>query len=159
MEWRLDRSCIWWQGTRIRSGISPAARSSPGMRCCVPTSGTGNFITGCARRRPEGITGAPGRAATAEPGGSRSVQFASCFEYLGNMAGHLHLAPLTAQHTFTIDQEGAALDPFVFLAVELLLADHVEQPAEAFIRVADQLEGETLLGAEVLVGAQEIGRA
>src|SRR5690554_7018592 len=72
------------------------------------------------------------------------------------MAGDLDLAPFAAQYAFAVDQEGAAFDTFVLLAIQLLLADHIEQAAQGFISIADQLEGEALFGAEVLMGAQTV---
>uniref|UniRef100_A0A1I8AEP5 AI-2E family transporter n=1 Tax=Steinernema glaseri TaxID=37863 RepID=A0A1I8AEP5_9BILA len=67
-----------------------------------------------------------------------------------HMPGHLHAAPFLAQHTLAVDQERAAVHPHVFLAVQLLELDHVEQLAQGFVLVADQLEREALLGLEVL---------
>ena len=66
------------------------------------------------------------------------------------------LAPLTPQHSMFVDQEGAALNPLVFFAIHLLLLNHIKQPAQAFIGVADQFEGEALLGLEVLVSTQAV---
>ncbi len=73
-----------------------------------------------------------------------------------DMPGHLHAAPLLAQYAVPVDQEGAAVDAHVFLAVELLQLDHVEQLADRFILVADQFEGEFLFALEVLVGLQAV---
>ena len=69
-----------------------------------------------------------------------------------DVARYLYAAPLLAQHAFRVDEEGAAVDAQVFLAVELLQLDHVEQLTERFVLVGDKFEGEALLGLEVLVG-------
>src|SRR5690606_38446638 len=70
----------------------------------------------------------------------------------------LHTAPFAAQYALGIDQEGAAIYPQVFLAIQLLQLDHVEQLTERFVLVADQLEGEFLLALEVLVRLQAVAR-
>lgn len=74
------------------------------------------------------------------------------------MTRHLDPTPGLAQHTVPVDQEGAAVHAQVFLAVELLQLDHVEQLAERLVLVADQLEGEALLGLEVLVRLEPVAR-
>ena len=74
------------------------------------------------------------------------------------MAGDFHAAPALRDAGFGIDQERAALDPDVLAAVELLLLDHVERVAQRFVGIADQLEPEALLVAEVLVRARGVAR-
>ena len=51
------------------------------------------------------------------------------------MAGHFYAPPLLAQHTFLVEQEGAAFDAKVLLAVELFQFDDVKQLAQGFIFV------------------------
>ena len=74
------------------------------------------------------------------------------------MARHFHAAPLLAQHALFVDQEGAAVNAEVFLAVELFQLDHVEQLAQGLVLVRDQLEREGLLALEVFMGLQAVTR-
>src|SRR5690554_6512713 len=85
-----------------------------------------------------------------------SSQLARCLQYLGNMPRHLHIAPLSAQYAFAIDQKGAAFNTFIVFAVQLFLADHIEQTAQSLVGVADQFKGKALFGPEVLMGAQAV---
>src|SRR5690606_22114866 len=107
--------------------------------------------TGCARAEDSGAGAAVIRSAL-----KVSVQLARGLEHLGDVAGYLHLAPFPAQYAFTVDEEGAAFDALVLLAIQLLLADHVEDPAQGFVGIADQFEGEVMLGTEVLMGPQAV---
>src|SRR5689334_19920246 len=87
-----------------------------------------------------------------------SVEFADGFEDFLGMTCNLHLAPLAAQNTGTVDQESAALDSHVLAAVKALLADHVEELAELFVAVAEQVKGQGFLVAKLVVGFQRIAR-
>src|SRR5262245_61480377 len=42
-------------------------------------------------------------------------------QHVGDVAGHLHLAPDAADHALAVDQEGGALHAHVFAAVHALL--------------------------------------
>src|SRR5512135_3102014 len=77
-------------------------------------------------------------------------------EYFLGMAGHLHAAPLAAQHASSVEHEGAALDSANLLAVHVFQFDHTEQPAGHLFCVAQEIEGQALLGFEVLVGFEAI---
>src|SRR5690606_12187698 len=90
--------------------------------------------------------------------GACSVEVEEGVEDFLGMACNLHLAPFAAQYTITIDQERAAVDAHVLAAVQALLADHVELPAQLLFRIAEQVKGQRLLVAEFLVRLQ-IGRA
>ena len=86
----------------------------------------------------------------------RPVQGFSLGQYFGHVARHFHTTPFLTQHAFLVDQEGAAINAKVFLAVQLLELDHVEQLADRLVLVRNQLERERLLGLEVFVGLQAV---
>src|SRR5690242_2579676 len=71
---------------------------------------------------------------------SVSAGFAEGFEDFLGMTCNLYLAPLAAQNTRTIDQERAAFDPHELAAVQGFFTDHIEQPAQLFVGIAQQME-------------------
>ena len=56
------------------------------------------------------------------------------------MAGDFDFTPLLPQHTFGIDDEGAALYAHDLAAVHVLFADHIEQLAGGFVSIAEQMK-------------------
>ena len=74
------------------------------------------------------------------------------------MTWNLHAAPFAAQDPVAVNKEGAPVDAQVLLSIEFLQLDDVEQLAELLVLVADQLEWEALLGAEILMGFQAVAR-
>ena len=74
------------------------------------------------------------------------------------MAGYLDPTPFVAQHAVLVDEEGAAINAEVLLAVEFFQLDHVKQLAQSLISIADQIEREGLLTFEVFMGLQAVAR-
>src|SRR5258705_1382933 len=74
------------------------------------------------------------------------------------MAGYLHLAPLLAQHARGVDEESAAFDAHELAAVQALLADDVEQLADAAPGIAQEVERKLHLGAELVMRLDAVGR-
>src|SRR5258705_10294438 len=74
------------------------------------------------------------------------------------MAGYLHLAPLLAQHARGVDEESAAFDAHELAAVQALLADDVEQLADAALGIAQEFERKSHLGAKFIVRFKAVGR-
>ncbi|SCU75720.1 hypothetical protein CNECB9_2480019 [Cupriavidus necator] len=80
------------------------------------------------------------------------------FQDLVNMVRHLDAAQLVAHDALAVDDEGAALNAPVLLAIEFFHLDDIEQRAHGFVGVRDQLEGQLKLGLEVLVRADAVAR-
>jgi len=72
------------------------------------------------------------------------------------VAWYFHASPLPAKDPVLVDQEGAAVNAHIFLAIELLQLDDIELLAEGFVLVGNQVEGKCLLFAEVVVGFQAV---
>src|SRR3546814_8130478 len=79
-------------------------------------------------------------------------------EHRLRVAGNLDLAPGPRDAALRVDQEGAALDAHDLAPVHVLLVDHVEGAAQRLVGVADQVEAEALLRAEVLVRPDRVAR-
>src|ERR1700733_14458698 len=73
-------------------------------------------------------------AAAPGPGSERLRRF----KYFLRVTRDFHLAPLLSKHTLAVQKEGAALNTKIFLAVEALLFDDVEELTELLVRVAQQ---------------------
>lgn len=86
------------------------------------------------------------------------MQRLSCVQNGIDMPGNLHPSPLLAKHAVAIDQERTPIDAHIFLAVELLQLDDIEQLAEQFILVADELKGECLLCLKVFMSLEAVPR-
>ena len=77
-------------------------------------------------------------------------------QHFVNVAGYFNASPFLAKNPVFVDQEGAAVNAHVFLAVELFQLDDIELLAEGFVLVGNQVEGKCLLFAEVVVGFQAV---
>ena len=66
------------------------------------------------------------------------------------------LAPLVTQFSVLVDQEGAALNPHEFSAVQRLFADDIELATQFFIRIREQIERKFVLGFEFFVGSEAV---
>src|SRR5687768_667885 len=78
-----------------------------------------------------------------EEGSSEPMGPSECFnkvEYLLDMAGHLHSAPLPAYGAVAIQYKSAALDAAHLLAVHVLHLDDAEERADFLVLVGEQIE-------------------
>jgi putative permease len=82
--------------------------------------------------------------------------FAQCGQDFGHMAVDLDLAPSLDQFALDIKQKGTAFDAHVFLAVEFLQLNHIEQATQGFVRVAAQFKRKFVFLPEVFMTAQRV---
>src|SRR3546814_267132 len=115
------------------------------------------FVIAWSRRRP-GLR--PRRWSGLRRGRSPGLRlrFLQCIEHRLRVAGNPDLAPGLRDAALRVDQEGAALDAHDLAPVHVLLVDHVEGAAQRLVGVADQVEAEALLRAEVLVRPDRVAR-
>ena len=72
------------------------------------------------------------------------------------MIGHFNFSPFTDNHSFGINKESASLNAHVFATVHFLEFHHVVESAKCLVAIANQREGEALLGAKILMAFQTI---
>ena len=80
------------------------------------------------------------------------LQGLDVIQYFLGVTGHFHPAPFASQDAGGVDDEGAAFNAPQLFAVHVLEFHDAEEIAGGFVRVGDEIEGQGLLGAEVVVG-------
>src|SRR5208282_1186502 len=128
----------------------PVPRARPSAdRCRAPRNGRSRSDHASARSCPARTAGAP--SSTRSQGLGRR-------QYLLRVAVHLHAAPLAPEHARSVEQERAALDAEHLATVHVLLADHVELPADGLPSIREQIERQAHLLAKLLVRTDAVAR-
>src|SRR5262245_6049695 len=146
LTWRTLRDCSdrpflcasSSSSTTIGRNTSCSSNRNIAVGSCMST-----FVSSTKSRRWLALF-AGSRSPLAAPEGEGSERLRRFKNFL-HMAGHFHAAPFALQYALGIDQKSAAIDTHVFAPVEGFLADDVEQLADLFIFVRQQVERQFFL--------------